>query len=183
MPFEVEKRAHLKNNEEYNQCKAYLDSRAAPLEKVEMETYLFLQPHYLRVRFEKESEIVTITHKSGTYGDPARKEIDVKLARSELFHFFELIEALGYKECSHLKSISYSYNLEGFRVDLTTHEHLGDIVEVEAVTEKESEIPELEERISKTIKSMDLEELDSDTYQKMMDEMYKKSLSHLAYNE
>ncbi len=49
------------------------------------------------------------------------------------------------------------------------------IVEVETLTDKESEIQYLENKVSELMDKLELKELDPKIYQKMMDNLYPKT--------
>jgi len=175
MPLEVEKRSHLKNDEEYKKCKDWLDNKAKLFESSGIVTYLFQKPTYLRIRYKENSEELVLTHKSGNYHDPARKETEVTMKRDQLSQLIELLKSLDYRRAAYMDSQSMSYKYKEFRVDLTTYDYLGHIVEVELLTEDKSKVIELERSVLKVLHEMDLQELDADVYQKMLDKMYKKA--------
>jgi len=73
----------------------------------------------------------------------------------------------------------YSYKLKGLKVELNKIDYLGLIVEIEALTNNKSKISSLEKNIRKTMKELQLKELDPNEYQRMMDVMYSKTLKPL----
>ena len=179
MPYEVEKRSYIKNKSDYKKCKSYLDKNAKPLKKVNLLTYLFREPNYLRVRIEKGCKKAIITHKSGNYSDPARKEINLPIDYKQLPQFFKLIKTIGFEHCVIFKALRYVYKFKGLHVDLTDYNYLGTILEVEALTNNKKEIPQLKKKVSQALKLIGLKELGAKEYQKMLDRVYRKYLKDI----
>lgn len=86
----------------------------------------------------------------------------------------------GYNRCSCVSTTRYSYKLNELKVELNQIEHLGLIVEIEAMTENKADIQSLENKITKTMKKLQLEELSPTEYQRMMTKMYAKTLKPLS---
>jgi len=174
--FEVEKRSLLKSEKEFEIVKAYLDTKAEPLGITELKSYLFRAPTFLRIRLTKGSNMALITDKTDKYTNPARKEDEKEIPIEELPAFVQRISVKGYHKCSEIKTNRASYKLNGVKVELNRIDHLGLIVEVEALTEDKSQIPRLEEMITQTFKQLQITELNAEKYQAMMDAMYAKTL-------
>jgi predicted adenylyl cyclase CyaB len=172
--YEIEKRSKLNSKEEFEKLKEFLDKNSEFLGKKNMIAMLFRKPDYLRIR--KENDKIVITHKAGGYFDKARRETEFEIKQEELQDFINKKEKEGYKEYAEIKKERYSYLYKDLHVELNMVENMGLIVEVEAVTDKEEKIDELNEKISKTIKELRLEELSPKKYKEMMDSLYQKAL-------
>jgi len=178
--FEVEKRAKFLTEADFVKCKESLEKNGKFRSRKEMLTFLFREPHYMRVRLVKDNEMATITYKTGTYGDLARKEVNLDLYRQQLRGFIEIMEAFGFKECASLRSERYSYDFNGFNVELNKIDKLGLLVEIETIVADESELNEINKKISETLALLEMKELDSQEYQNMMDEMYQGGLQPIS---
>ncbi len=140
-----------------------------------MKSFLFLKPTHLRIRFVKGKDNIIITEKIGEFTDPARKETEKEIPLNQLSKFIEQISKDGYSECSEFNTERYAFKLNGLRVELNKIDLLGLIIEVEALTEDESQIPILEKKIKETMKQLQVEELDPNIYKKMVDGACAKS--------
>ncbi|MFW5853402.1 MAG: CYTH domain-containing protein [Patescibacteria group bacterium] len=180
MQYEVEKRSKLSNQEEFDRVKSYLDDNAKFLGRKEMKSYLFQEPTFLRIRLISGNDSALITEKTGDYSEAGRPEKEHKISIEEIPAFVDEKNHQGYQRCSLVHTTRYSYKLNGLKVELNDIDYLGFIVEVEALTEDESEIPFLETQIRKTMKELQLQELDSKTYQSMMSSMYAETLKSVS---
>lgn len=180
MVFEVEKRARFKSMRNFNDCKRYLYRNAKCLGSREFVSFLFRKPFYVRIRLTKGRPTAMVTHKLGGYSDKAREETEFGLDRRQLKNFVGFLKSVGFKECASCRTTGFSYKLNGLRIDLNRISHLGLIIEVEALTDKRRKIDGLISEIDEVLGLLGLEELDSDTYQKMMDGMYNKTLKSIS---
>lgn len=183
MTFEIEKRSLFTSKEEFDRCKENVAKQGKHLDTFVYKSFLFRKPEYLRIRIVKGEPEATITKKIGTYQDPARKEINKQINLSELKSFLEEIKSKGFEECVCVETESNAYEVDGSRIEFTIMTYLGMIVEVEALTENETEIPLLRNKIDEIMKKFKLKELDADAYQKMMDLMYEKGLKPISEQE
>ncbi|MCR4327027.1 MAG: CYTH domain-containing protein [Nanoarchaeota archaeon] len=183
MQYEVEKRSKLKEKSEFERVKNYLDNNAEFLGKKEMKSYLYQKPTFLRIRLIAGENEALITEKVGEYTEVARPEKEYNLPISKINEFVSLKDREGYETCSLLHTTRYSYKLNGFKVELNEIDYLGLIVEIEAITENQKEIPTIEEKIKKIMKKLNLEELNPKEYQKMMDYMYSQTLKSISEHE
>lgn len=179
MRYEVEKRSKLSKSE-FERVKNYLDENTTFLGKKEMISYLFQQPTFLRIRLIKGNNKVLITEKVGEYTEVGRPEKEYEIALSKLPSFARMKKKQGYNRCSCVSTTRYSYKLNELKVELNEIEHLGLIVEIEAMTENKADIQSLENKITKTMKKLQLEELRPTEYQRMMTKMYAKTLKPLS---
>ena len=180
MQYEVEKRSKLSNQEEYDRVKFYLDNNAEFISKQEMKSYLFDEPTRLRIRLISGKNVALITEKDGEYTDAGRLEKEHKISLNEIPTFIDIKKNQGYQRCSLVRTTRYSYRLNGLNVELNDIDYLGLIVEVEALTKTESEIPSLEVKIRKTMEELKLQELNPKTYQQMVTSMYNKTMKHIS---
>ena len=183
MQYEVEKRSKLSSQEEYDRVKCYLDGNCEFLGKKEMKSYLFQEPTFLRIRLVAGSDSVIITEKTGEYTDAARPEKEYEISLENLLDFVDEKSNQGYRRCSLVHTTRYSYRLHGLKVELNTVDYLGLIVEVEALTESESEILNLENKVREVMKELQLLELDPIVYQGMMSAMYAETLKPVLEHE
>ncbi|MFA6461986.1 MAG: CYTH domain-containing protein [Candidatus Woesearchaeota archaeon] len=176
MAYEIEKRSLIASKSDFNKLKTHLQSNFKYLGTKHMKTFLFRTPSYLRIRLIKNEPEIVITHKSGDYYDPAREEIELELNKNQLSSFISLINHLGFKQCSCIRSERRSYRYNGLKIELNQIEHLGMIVEIEAITTKKKEISKLNRKVKNTMDSLNLKELKPAQYQRMLDKMYLKTL-------
>jgi adenylate cyclase class 2 len=178
--LEVEKRSLLPDEKEFERVKKYLDGYGKFLGKKELKSFLFLKPTYLRIRLVKGSNNVIITEKIGEVTDPARKEHEREIPNEELAGFLKDIFEKGYDKGVEFSTERYSYELGDLRVELDKISVLGLIVEVEALTEDEDEIPELENKIIKVLEQLGVKELDPREYKKMIRKEYERNLKKIS---
>jgi len=177
--LEIEIRSLLKNQEEFNQVKAYLDKNAKFLGKKHLKSFLFLKPYHLRIRFVRGNNHIIITKKIGEFTDSARREIENKISLNQLPLFVEKIKKQGFDECAEFETIRYVYELDGLRVELNKIDLLGLIVEVEALTNNEKEIPEYEDKIRNIINKLNIKELEPEKYKELVLKAYNKALKNI----
>ncbi len=175
MIYEVEKRAKLVP-EEFERCNDFLTKKSTYLGIKDMRTFLFLNPTYLRVRLVKGNDNVDITHKQGTYEDSARVEIPLEIPYKQLEPFLKLMQVMGFRECATWNTQRTHYKYNGLKVEMSKTDNLGLILEAEGLTTKKEEVSNIEEKVRETLKMLDLTELSAKEYQKMMDQLYKKTL-------
>lgn len=72
----------------------------------------------------------------------------------------EYVRVRGYKVC---------------KVDISLHEHLGRIIEVERMAKTRSRARTEAETVSRVMRELKLEELSASAYQSMMDAMYARA--------
>src|SRR3989344_9105517 len=152
MVYEVERRAKV-SEQEFMRCRRFLEKHGGFLGKMHMKSFLFREPHYLRIRMIKGEPNIIVTHKSGNYSSLARKETEKEFAKSELPHFLKQINKEGFVKCAVITTERHSYKLNGLKVELNIIEYFGRIVEVEALTEDEKKVSLLTKKILKTLKS------------------------------
>lgn len=180
MQFEVEKRSKLPNQQEFDRVKSYLDEHAEFLGKKEMKSYLFQAPTFLRIRLISGSDSALITEKAGDYSEAGRPEKEHSIPLEEISKFVFKKKSQGYQRCSLVHTTRYSYRLKGLKVELNEIDYLGQIVEIEALTEDKSKIPYLESKIRKMMTELKLKELDPKQYQEMMTAMYSQTLKPVS---
>ncbi|MFH1501163.1 MAG: CYTH domain-containing protein [archaeon] len=178
--FEVEKRSLLKNEQEFQKLKKYLDSNAEFLVVKEMVSFLFREPNYLRIRLIRGNDKAVITIKEGEYTDAARKEVEEEVNINKLDKYIQRITKEGYSSCSEVRTQRYSYRLDGLNVELNRIDYLGLIIEIEALTDDESKVLDLEKKIWRLMKKLKLAELSGETYQQMLNSMYSKTLKRIS---
>lgn len=180
MQYEVEKRSKLSNQAEFNRVKSYLDDKAEFLGRKEMKSFLFQKPTFLRIRLISGDNSALITEKIGEYTDAGRPEKEHEILLEKLPAFVDKKSDQGYRRCSLVHTTRYSYRLNGLKVELNDIDCLGLIVEVEALTEDESEISTLEAQIRKTMKELQIQELDPKLFQEMMSSMYAETIKPVS---
>jgi len=178
--LEIEKRSLLKNEEEFNKVKGYLDKNGKFLGKKILKSFLFLKPAHLRIRLVKGSEEVIITKKIGDFIDSARQENEKEIPLSHLPSFLEKIQKEGFGECSEFNTERYIYELDGLRVELNKIDLLGLIAEVEALTEDKNQIPEYEDKIRKIMKKLSIKELKPQKYKELINKEWKKASKKIS---
>jgi len=193
--FEVEKRS-LIDEKKVNAIKLLLHKKAKFVNAKKFHTLLYPKPNYLRIRWEDNkikinnhknsknknnlaNNFAKITVKKGEYKDGFREEYEVSVNKKEINSLVVIFEALGFNKCSHLKSEWTGFEYKGFKIDLTKHEYLGTILEIEKMTANKKEIEKISEQIKEIMNELDLKELESIKYKKMMDKMYKDSLKSI----
>ncbi len=179
MVFEVEKRSLLKDKKEFQRVKAYLDKETKSLGKKEMKSYLFEDKNGPRIRLIKGKDSALITEKSGSIHDKARKEINFKIEYKDLPAYLDKIYKKGYNKCAEIKTIRYSYELEGVTIDLNEISFMGLIVEVELLIEKESDKDKAEIRLNKMLNTLGLIELSTLDYEKILNKAILDNLKDL----
>ncbi|MFH1210983.1 MAG: CYTH domain-containing protein [archaeon] len=179
MVYEIEKRARV-TPQEIGRCMKFLEEQGQYFGEKEMKTFLFMNPIYLRVRLIKNQDEVLVTNKQGGYEDKARKETQIDLPYKQLKPFIQLMQLLGFKECASWNTQREFYRLNGLNVEMSKSEHLGNILEVEALTTQQIDIGKLEKKVRDTLRILKLKEIDAKEYQKMMDELYKKTLKPIS---
>jgi predicted adenylyl cyclase CyaB len=176
MVFEIERRSKLNSEEEFDKVKSLLEEKTEFVGKKEMKSFLFRQPHYMRIRIIKGEDNVIITHKSDTLPNNARREIEFTLNYKELSKFFELMKIFGFKECACFNTLRFSYSFNGLNVDLNRIDHLGLMVEIEGITENEEEVAELDNNILSALKDLGLKELPLADYSELLKKAHSKSM-------
>jgi len=174
MSLEIEKRANI-NEKEFDKLKKYLETNAEKIKEREMKTFLFKDPSYLRLRLIKNKDKAIITHKEGTYFDTFREETDIAIDKNDSEKFVKILKSLGFKECLCLESYRISFRFNEMLIDMSKISDLGLFVEVEAITEHEEEVKELNEKVKLTLKKLNLKEQSPEEYQNMLNEAYKHS--------
>jgi predicted adenylyl cyclase CyaB len=172
--YEIEKRSLL-TDKEYSRITKYLKDNAKLISSKNLITMLFKEPSYIRIRYEEGKDKAKITIKNGTYHDKARTETEKDIKLSDVKASLKKLEKKGFKKCALLKSKRETYKYDKYTIDVSNHQYLGIIIEIELVTDNKKLIDKESENISKLFKKMKLKELDADKYQKMMNDMYKKS--------
>jgi len=178
--YEVEKRSLFSNEEEFYKLKDYLNKHGKYLGKWEFNSFLFLNPEHLRIRLVKGSDKVIITKKVGEFSDPAREEDEREIPLKELLKYVENISDEGYNECTEFNTKRESYEYEGLRIDFNKIDILGLVVEVEALTEDENQISELEAKIRDVMAELGVKELDPNEYKRLISEVYVKNLKKVS---
>jgi predicted adenylyl cyclase CyaB len=174
MPYEIEKRALL-TKEKYDQLLQKFSHKREPEHKL-MHTYLFREPKYVRVRAIEGQRDVIITKKTGTENKYARIEEEKRISVLEAKDYLSFLKTKGFKECAYVKTDRYSFNFDGINYEINDITHLGLILEVESITDDQTQVEQLSEKISEIIADLDLEELSLEDYQKMLDKMYAQAM-------
>ncbi|MGV8163070.1 MAG: CYTH domain-containing protein [Candidatus Nanoarchaeia archaeon] len=174
--FEVEKRAFIEEKK-VDSLKLLLHKKTKFVNAKKFHTLLYPKPNYLRIRWTDNKKIpATVTVKKGKYLDGYREETEIKVDVKEINSLVKIFGALGYDECSYFKSYGCRYEYKGFIIDLTKHDYLGTMLEIEKMTSNKKEIKNINEQIIEIMNELKLKELSSEKYQKMMNKMYKDSL-------
>ncbi|MBT5022152.1 CYTH domain-containing protein [Candidatus Woesearchaeota archaeon] len=176
MTYEIEKRSLLTNEAEFERVKKWLDSNAIFVDSKNMVSYLFREPYFLRIRVFEGKDFFVVTHKSGDYNDVAREETETQESLCNLNDLILDLKTKGFDKCSRIKTERLTYSFKGLKIELNKIDFLGMIVEVEALTNDASKIDEFERVVIDVLELLGLDELNADIYQKMMDNMYIKSL-------
>jgi len=172
--FEIEKRALFENKNEFDDFIKKVTEQAEFVDKYVYKSFLFKKPEFIRIRITKDSEKVEITRKEGDYNSPTRKEINEYINIIDLPKYVEDIEERGFSECVCVKTESMTYKADGLTIALNTISNMGRIVEVEALTDNEEDVPKLEQQVSNMMDKLNLKELDPKIYQGMMDKLYSQ---------
>lgn len=144
----------------------------------ELKTFLFRSSNgYGRIRIKKDANMAVLTKKIGGLDDKARVEINKEILLDEVDSVIFELNQNGLKDCSYLKSISYSFHgPKKQMIFLSRHSNLGDFLEVENITENKNEIDELYQEVKTTLEDLSLQELSAVRYQDMMNVMYANTL-------
>jgi predicted adenylyl cyclase CyaB len=180
MTYEIEERSLFDSKSEFDKCHKSVKNHAKFIDKYVFKSFLFRSPEHLRIRLIKGKKEAVITRKSGTYHDIARKEQNQEIKLLELKNYLREIKSQGFKECVCFKTLSYAYELEGLRIDFNEITYLGNIVEIEALTEYEKDIPILKQKVSDMMTKLGLHKLEPSIYQKMIDNAYAKGLKSIS---
>lgn len=180
MTYEIEKRSLFTSQAKFNKCHKYVKNHAKFVGKHVFKSFLFRSPEHLRIRIGKGHKKAVITRKFGTYHDVSRKEHNQTIKLSELKRYLEKIKSEGFKKCVCFKTFSNAYELDGLRVDFNKITYLGMVVEVEALTKNKREIPVLKQKVSRTMKKLNLHELSPTKYQRMMNDAYARGLKPIS---
>jgi predicted adenylyl cyclase CyaB len=172
---EVEKRS-LIEEKDVLKLRKLLDSKAKLVSHKGLQTVLYAIPKYLRMRCENDNEKATVTLKIGTYKDSARDEYELEIPTKDVPIFAKIMLQLGFDECAYFKSECWTYNYNKFRIDLTTHDYLGTILEVEKMTDKKEDIETIRKDETAVLAELGLNELETKKYMLMMESMFKKAL-------
>jgi predicted adenylyl cyclase CyaB len=171
--IEVEKRAII-NESEFQRMKKLLDKNAKFIGAKTMKSFLFNDPHYLRIRLIKGQNEAIITHKSEYYHQSARKEIEFPIELKKLNSFLAIIREIGFKECVEIKAIKRKYKFKGFLIELNRVNHLGNILEVEMMLKNKKGLKKTDEKILEIMDELGLKEFPLDKYKAMHKVIYKK---------
>ncbi len=175
MVYEIEKRALL-SKVEFKSCREKVAKLGKYVDRFSFKSFLFCEPEYLRIRIVKGKLEAEVTKKIGNYNDTAREELNEFVKLSKLRKYISQIKKQRFTECVSIQTESEVYQFNGVSVQFNDIEFLGRIIEVEALTEDEKEIPRLKKEVTETMKLLGLKELNAKTYQKMMNEMYVKRM-------
>ncbi|MBU0879519.1 MAG: CYTH domain-containing protein [Patescibacteria group bacterium] len=175
--YEIEVRAHISKADFWPVLDKLTGLFGKP-ETTEIKTFLFRNPNgYDRIRILKDSKRGVLTKKIGSYANKAREEINRDFSLDEVDDIILELKSKGSTECSYLGSTGHAFSgLGSQKLYLSKHEHLGNFLEVEAITKKQSEIKEIHRTVSKTLTDLNLQELSATKYQIMMDQMCAKTL-------
>ncbi len=181
MHYEVEKRALLKSDVDFNRIKRFLYKQGKFLGKKNLKTLLFRKPTYLRFRSfcDVQKQRAEVTFKSGDYGMLSRKEINLDINPKQITDFIELLKAVGYKKGVFIKTERHYYKFRGLLVELNKIDYLGKIVEVEGLTNDKRKVGGLRKKIDDILEILQVQELSGEDYQGMMDDMFKKGLKKI----
>lgn len=153
---------------------------------VEMKTFLFRNSDtYARIRIIKGSDYGVLTEKIGDYTDKAREEINREFSFDEVDNIIKELEDKRLIDCSYIISTRYDFlGPDDQKISLSKHGHLGNLLEVEALTKDQSKIEQLHVAVSRTLVNLGQCELSATDYQSMMDQMFTKTLrSVFSYKE
>jgi predicted adenylyl cyclase CyaB len=182
--YEIEKRSRIYDEQKFLDLKGRLNKKLKFIGEKTLTTFLFRKPSFIRIRLTEGDNTFIITEKTGDYADKAREEKNIELPLNEIGEYISKLKTAGYDECTKLKTqrFAYQYN-DDIKIELNIIDYLGMMVEVEAVTENEERVDELEGKVREIFKELNLEILDAETYQKMMDETYLKATKAVAEQE
>ncbi|MFH1838057.1 MAG: hypothetical protein ABH808_00970 [Candidatus Kuenenbacteria bacterium] len=175
--YEIEVRAHISKADFQSVLDKLINLFGKP-KITKMKTFLFPSSNgYSRIRIIKNKKHGIFTEKIGSYTDKAREEINKDFSFFEVDNIIKKLKHKGLTKCSYFKSIGYSFfGLNNQKLFLSQHEHLGNFLEVEILTNKQSEIKKAHFAVSKTLANLNLQELPAIECQAIMDQMYAKTL-------
>lgn len=172
MSYEVEKRSLLKNISEFNRCRQFLLDNGIFIKEENFKSFLFKQPSYLRLRVKQNDDFSIVAYKENTEYEGVRKEIELKLDFDQTQKFSEIINNIGYKKCALISTRRLIFEYQGVNLELNDVENLGLILEAEVVTDSETEIISIQNKIDEIFKQLKVEELNLDIYLKMKEKLY-----------
>lgn len=181
MNYEVERRVYLKSKKEIDYAKRYFDENAKVVGVCTYNTFLFKKPNYLRIRYTKDDVNATITIKQEYLRSKAREETEREIKLKNLPQFVERLKTKGYKECVYFKSINNRYSYKGFTVDITKHDWLGTMLEIEKITRKKEKIEKISTEIKNILKQLNFKEVSSQLYKKKINNLYSHSKNISEY--
>ena len=173
--FEIEKRSLFASKKEFENFKKQIAKQAEFVANYFYKTFLFNEPEYIRIRISTGKNKAEITKKEGGYNSPTRKETNNYIDLAALPEFIKKIKSQGFKKCVCVQTESHVYKINNLTIALNNISDLGMIVEVEALTNDETKVPDLEEKVSGLMKELGLKELGPQTYQSMMNTLYSKA--------
>ena len=178
---EVEKRASIKTRENLELLKNKLSKLAKLKNEFSAKTWLYREPHYIRLRDCSDKEAIIITVKKGTYNSLAREEYEIEIKKEDANTFKKILESFGFRNPVYIETKSTVYENNNFSYQITESKQLGIILEIEKITSDENKIKQISEKIGKELQSLGLEELPAETYQKMIDAMYMNARETRIY--
>ncbi len=176
--FEVEVRAHISDSDFNSLLEKIISKFGEPFRVTDIRNFLFRSnTGYARIRILKGDIFATLTEKIGSYSDMARTEINREFDFSDIDSILKELHGKKLDECSYLQSLGYGFNgPKPQKIFLSKHQHLGNFLEAEIMTNEKFEIDEAYLQVKQTLKDLGLTELPADDYQNMMNEMYAKTL-------
>ena len=176
MPYEVEKRALLKNISEFNRCRQFLLDSGIFIKEENFKSFLFKDPYYLRLRVKQNDNFSVVAHKANTNYEGVRQEIELKLDSDQTLKFADIINNIGYKKCALISTRRLIFEYQNVSLELNDVENLGLILEAEVITDQETEIISIQNKIDEIFNQLKVEELNLDIYKQMKEKLYTENI-------
>lgn len=172
MSYEVEKRSLLSRISEFNRCRQFLLDNGIFTKEENFKSFLFRNPTYLRLRIKQNNDFSIVTHKSDTDFSGVRNEIELPLNIDQTLKFADILNNIGYKKCALVSTRRLIFEYQGINIELNDIENLGLILEAEAMTDSETEIISIQNKIDEIFKDLKIEELDLGIYKQMKEKLF-----------
>lgn len=182
--YEVEKRSRPLTETQFRKVRQQLEKKGSFLGHAELISYLFSEPRNLRIRFIKGKDFVTVTRKTGEYTDIAREESEETIPLEKVDNYIHKAEKEGYQYVVRIQTLRDTYMINDLKVELNDIEHLGLIVEVEALTEDKAEIPMLKRKIEDIMQALNIPEIEASNYKGLIGSVYdlhSKNISEVEF--
>jgi len=177
--YEIELKSLL-SDKEYDSLKERLPNLMKLINKESLHTSKFISKNKDDIRLRYSKKRFELVHKKGKVTDFARKESTIKLqSKEEIDTFLNIFRALNFTEepgwITHRRDFEYGFDNKIYSVSLQNTENFAKLLEVEFVTEKESDIDFYKTQIKKIIENLGCKPIDSDEFNQEITKYIEKN--------